>query len=177
MKPQVSEFSRPIAVERLPLEGKRVEIVATEEERNALARRFGVDTLERLSADVHLAPFANGELVRVSGRLSAAVTQTCGVTLAPVFSDIAEEFELSYAFAPEPVHGREIELDVAGEDPPEPIEDGVIDVGEVVAEQLALAIDPFPRAPDAAFEPPPEMEESKPAGPFAALEALRKGRK
>jgi hypothetical protein len=61
-------------------------------------------------------------------------------------------------------------------DPPDPIIGGVIDLGQVVAEQLVLALDPFPRAPGAAFDSPadaPAAEGTPTPGPFAALAALR----
>jgi hypothetical protein len=62
-----------------------------------------------------------------------------------------------------------------GPDDPDEIEsaDGIADLGEAVAEQLALALDPYPRAPDA--ELPPEANDEA-AGAFAALAALRRGK-
>lgn len=170
------EFSRPHPVERLPGEGRVVKIEADADECRALARRFDLDSLDRLRAEVRLKPFAGGELVRVTGTLWAHVTQTCGITLAPVDSDLAGDFDLSFTFAPpEGPAGGEIDLDAEAADPPEPIENGRIDVGELVAEQLALLINPFPRAPGAEYAPPAEDDDT-PTGPFAALAALRKSR-
>ncbi|MGC2854223.1 YceD family protein [Novispirillum sp. DQ9] len=169
------EFSRPLPAERLPNEGRHMRLEADEGERAALAKRFDLVALDDLHAEVRAKPFAAGELVRLSGSLNARVTQTCGITLAPVVSDVTGEFDMTFSFAAQEPEGLEIELDAEGEDPPEPIVDGVIDVGEVVAEQLALLIDPFPRAPGAEFTPPAE-DDGVALGPFAALAALRKGK-
>lgn len=167
------EFPRPLPVERLPNEGRHLMIEADAIERAALAKRFGLDAVEALEAKVHAKPFARGELVRLTGHLTARVTQTCGVTLVPVHSDVTSDFEMVFTFAPPVPDAVEVELDAEAEDPPEPIVEGVIDVGEVVAEQFALAINPFPRAPGAEFQPPPD-EDPASASPFAALAALRK---
>lgn len=169
------EFSRPMPVERLPAEGRHLKLEADADERKALAKRFDLDGLDRLTAEVHAKPFAKGELVRLTGRLSAHVTQTCGVTLTPVDSDLEGEFEMTFTFDPQEPEGQEIELDAEAEDPPEPIEGGVVDVGEVVAEQLALLIDPFPRAPGAEFKATDDGDDAS-TSPFAALAALRKGK-
>lgn len=170
-----AEFPRPLPVERLPHEGRRLRLEADAAERAALAERFGLDGLEFLRAEVHAKPFANGDLVRLTGRLEARVAQTCGVTLAPLVSDLDGDFEMTFTFAPAEPEGLEIELDAEGEDPPEPIVDGTIDIGEVVAERLALLIDPFPRAPGAEFQAP-RTEDAATLSPFAALAALRKGK-
>jgi uncharacterized metal-binding protein YceD (DUF177 family) len=168
------EFPRPLPVERLPNEGRHLTIQAEPTECAALAKRFGLDSLDALEAKLLAKPFARGELVRLTGHLTASVTQTCGVTLVPVRSDLAGDFALTFTFAaPEP-EAPEIELDAEAEDPPEQILEGIIDVGEIVAEQLALLIDPFPRAPGAEFKAPNEDEDPTTASPFAALAALRK---
>lgn len=169
------EFSRPTAVERLPNEGRHLRVEADTAECAALAVRFDLEGLEFLRAELHAKPFAHGELVRLTGRLEARVTQTCGVTLVPVVSDVGGDFEMTFTFTPKEPEGLEIELDAEGEDPAEPIVDGHIDIGEVVAEQLALLIDPFPRAPGAEFQPPVD-ENAAALSPFAALAALKKGK-
>jgi uncharacterized metal-binding protein YceD (DUF177 family) len=171
------EFSRPVRVERLNPGGSKFEIEADELECRALADRFGIVELKSLSARLKLKPLAGG-LVRLTGRFSAEVVQSCVVTLQPLAASLDEEVELTYG--PEVADGDddgddEIELTLEGDDPPDPIVDGAIDMGEAVAEALALALDPFPRAPGAQFEPVVETEEpaEQPRNPFAALAALR----
>lgn len=174
--PQVPpEFSRPVQVALLPARVTRQSIAAEPGECVALVERLGLVELKSLSAKLSLEPLAGGK-VRVNGRLTAEVVQGCVVTLAPLEASVTDEFELT--FGPpdaEMDDGDEIELSWDSEDPPDPIIDGCIDLGEVVVEHLALALDPFPRAPGAAFEPPPEPENPPDdrVKPFAVLATLR----
>ena len=170
------EFSRPVLVDQLPAKVSRQTITAEPGERVALAKRLDLVELISLSAKIELQPLARSGFIRVNGRLTAQVIQTCVVTLAPLAAMVEEDFELTFA-PPEAALDEEEEIELSWEqqDPPDPIIDGIIDIGEVVAEHLALALDPFPRAPDAAFQPPPEEPEisnGRP-NPFAVLSSLR----
>jgi uncharacterized metal-binding protein YceD (DUF177 family) len=159
------EFSRPIHADRIGPEGRTERIEASEAERAALARRFDIPGIGRLAAEVALRPEPGGA-VRATGRLSAEVTQSCVVTLEPIEQRVEEAVDLR--FVPE---GMESD----GDDPESPDEvpmaGGVLDLGEALAEQLSLALDPYPRAPGA--ELPKEAGEGDQANPFAALRALR----
>ncbi|CAA7621715.1 DUF177 domain-containing protein [Magnetospirillum sp. SS-4] len=174
--PEQPEFSRPVQVSQLPARVSRQAIAAEPAERHALVGRLGLIELKSLSASLSL-ELLGGGLVRVNGQLTAKVVQACVVTLAPLEAVVEDEFEVT--FGPPDVEldtGNEIELSWESEDPPDPIVDGCIDLGEVVVEHLALALDPFPRAPGAVFEPPKEQDDvpdGKP-NPFAALAALRR---
>jgi hypothetical protein len=67
---------------------------------------------------------------------------------------------------------KEIERTLDDEDPPEPLPDGFIDLGALAVEFLALALDPFPRKPGAAFD---SADSDETPSPFAALAALKQG--
>lgn len=164
------EFSRPVSAEKVGRGGMTVDIEATPAERAGLARRFGLVGLGSLAARCRLRPVAGG-MIELSCALTARVTQECVVTLAPVAADIAESFQLRYALNPAALPlPAEDEIDMAADDPPEALADGAIDLGEAVAQHLALALDPFPRAPGAAFDPGgPE----KTGNPFAILSRLK----
>lgn len=169
-------FSRPQRVERIPAKGLRLSIAADPAECAALARELDLLELSCLAADLELKPVARSGLVHVNGRLTARVTQSCGITLAPVPAEIAQDFALTFG-PPETDEDQGDELEIAydSEDPPDPIIDGVIDLGHVVQEHLALALDPFPRAEGAVFEPPADIDpepDAKP-NPFAVLARLR----
>ena len=152
-----NEFPRPIPTDSLPEGGATFDVAATPEERHALARRLDLVGLEALSARgrVERLP-AGGTLVRVSGTLEAAVVQECVVTLEPLASAVRAPLERLYGDAPVAVAAAtsdgaagELVVDPEGEDI-EPLPGGgVIDVGEAVVEELALTLDPYPRAPDA----------------------------
>ncbi len=139
------EFSRTVAVDRMEAV-ETLDIVADGAERAALARRFGLDSLGALTASVTLTKFGDARRVRLSANFSADVVQSCVVTLEPVPSRIEATFVLVYdEDAGEPAEAETVVL-LKGQDSPEPWSGEVIDVGEAVAEHLALALDPYPRA-------------------------------
>ena len=119
----------------------------------------------------------SGGRFHVSGQVRARIGQTCVVTLDPMESDIDEAIDLIFA-PPEQVPQMAALVDEAehsdGEtpDPPEPIENGIIDLGRLATDALYLAIDPYPRKPDAVFEPLVEAVDPE-DHPFAALKALK----
>jgi len=164
------EFSRPFVVDRLGAAPVTETLVATPAECSALATRMRIVTLGGLSATATLERVLSG-LIHVSGRLEADVVQTCVVTLADFPSHVEDSFTLEFGNAAAE-HGDEIEIDV-DYDPPEPIEDGIIDLGELVAQYLALALDPYPRAPGATLDA--EFIGADPAelSPFAVLKTLK----
>lgn len=175
--PQV-EFSRLISADQIGPQETEREIVANAAERQRLAERFGLISLDRLSALLHLKRGRAG-LIHMDGRLEAEVVQACVVTLEPVRSQVAETFSLTFAAKAKPAAGGVV-IDIDAADPPEALIDGRLDLGEAVAQQLAVALDPYPRAPAASgrFEPSESgvaaRKDGRQDGPFAALEAWRK---
>jgi uncharacterized metal-binding protein YceD (DUF177 family) len=148
-----AEFSRRVPVDGLGEEEVVRQIEATADERKALARRFDLLSLDKLTATVHLRRLPGRPLIRVFGRFEAEATQACVITLEPLQSCLDGCFARCYNLAPEAaVAEREILIDVGEEEPPEPVPAGGIDLGEVVAEHLALEIDPYPRAEGARLE-------------------------
>lgn len=171
------EFSRTVAVHDVRDGGLGLTITATEAECAALARRFGLLSLADVSADLRLRT-APGDSLLLEGHATATVVQACIVTGEPVKSSIASEFSVRYI---SPVIGTESleaeELDVLGEDT-ELLPSDVIDVGEVVAQYLSLAIDPYPRKPGAVagvveLTPDGAIPGTERANPFAVLKKLQ----
>jgi uncharacterized metal-binding protein YceD (DUF177 family) len=155
-------------------DGERLDLVADEAERGAVAKRLGLPCIDRLEAHVTLAK--TGEVVRASGRLGAALDQSCVVTSEPVPAHVDEPFEL--AFMPEPAPGgpdEEIEL---GESDCDVVfyDGGAIDLGTAIADTLALSLDPYPRSAsaDAALKEAGVLSEEQ-ASPFAVLAKLKTG--
>ncbi|MFI4948679.1 MAG: YceD family protein [Alphaproteobacteria bacterium] len=144
------------------MEPFRQEISATEAERAALARRFDLVALDRLSATVELA--RRGEdMFLLRAAFAAEFVQNCVVTLDPVGGTVSEEFTLLYGPPEmEAQAGQTVEDEVAFE----PLAGTAIDIGEAVAQQFSLALPPFPRSPGAAIdaEAPPADD----SGPLAA---------
>jgi len=168
------EFSRPVMVEALSIGDSRKRLEATPEECAALAERFGLLTLQNLTADLMLHRSGHGKRIRITlkGTISADLSQTCVVTLDPVAARIEAEVETIFdSEADEAEEGYE--FDDAHEDPGDPIIDGGIDLGETVAQFLALEIDPFPRKEGVDEEEMKlESKDSSP-NPFAVLEKLK----
>ncbi|HYZ34848.1 MAG TPA: DUF177 domain-containing protein [Crenalkalicoccus sp.] len=165
MPPDRPEFSRPLVLALVGPEGRREVLEASEAERAALARRFGIPAIARLRAELSLRPEPDGA-VRAEGRLEAEVTQDCVVTLEPVEQRVEEPVSLRLLPpGEEPDEGPEEADEI-------PTEGGIADLGEAIAEQLALALDPYPRAPGA--ELPDGAAGEGALGPFAALRRLRR---
>lgn len=139
------EWSRPERLDAIGERDKPVHIEADEGERIALARRFELKAVERLAADLVVRRDAAGVLV--TGRVRGDVVQACGVTDEPVPAVVDEEVALRFV---EALDGEEeVELSADAMDVVV-IEGGAIDLGEAAAETMALALDPFPRSPNAA---------------------------
>jgi uncharacterized metal-binding protein YceD (DUF177 family) len=164
------EFSRPIDIRQI---GERqIELSASDGERAALARRFGLVAIARLEAQVTLRREA--ATVAASGRLQADITQSCAVSGEPLAVAVDEPIALRFVPAAAPgVPDEEIEL--AAEDCDEIEFDGaVIDLGEAVSQSLALAIDPYAVGPQAhAARAAHGLLGEAAVGPFAALAALK----
>jgi uncharacterized metal-binding protein YceD (DUF177 family) len=142
------EFSRMVAVERIDRRGLTRDIEANEAERAALARRFDLISIESFRASVRLRAVNGGTAIRLDGHVDAAVTQRCVVTLGPVPETVSSDFVLLFT-REEP--GEEV--DVAFEDEiVEPLEGSEIDIGEASAQELAVALEPYPRADGVSLE-------------------------
>lgn len=166
------EFSRPVRIDSLGEGGRSLAIEAEPAERAALAARFGLLSLGALSADA--AVRREGQIIFAEGRVRANVEQACVATGAPVAAAIDEPFTLRFVPEGEDA-GEEIELDAEDFDTIG-YAGSAVDLGEAVAETLALSLDPFPRAADAdaVLKAAGVLSEDDVAtGPFAALKALR----
>lgn len=145
------DFARWINVERLGREPMTFDIVATEAECRALAETLGIIGVSDVHAWGSISRRSlNGQLELV-GHVKAEVVQACVVTLDPVPETIDEEFKVFYTFDPGDLEIEEQEKVVALDEPdlPELIVAGRIDLAAMVSEQIALALDPYPRSKDA----------------------------
>ena len=166
-----SHWSVPVIVEDIPDSGLHVEIEAPAAARAAVAALASVRDLPELSAVFDLT--RQGAGVHVAGQVKARVCQTCVVSLEPMESDVDEAVDLRFlpgvGVGP-PESGRKRSL--GGEEPPEPLVDGKVDLGALATEFLILGIDPYPRKPGVEFAPPPIEDAGE--HPFSALKTLKK---
>ena len=179
---QKSEIERIVDLDRMGTAGTALDIVASDGERAALAKRFGFLGLPAFSARVTVDHRLGGQVV-VEGRLRGRIIQACVLTLDPVTQDLDDTFRVVFkkdlAEERDPESGEAVLNPQA--DAPEPLTGNLLDVGEIVAEQLSLAADPYPRRPGAKLEdvlPKPRREGRKGSTeprrhPFAGLAALR----
>jgi uncharacterized metal-binding protein YceD (DUF177 family) len=160
----------------IPEPGLRVSKAATDAERIALAEALDVISCEAAKAEYSVRAIGGGRY-RMSGEVSARLTQACVVTLEPLATEPKEGFEVEF-WPPDVVPGApSAEVEVSGLRDIEPIERGTMDAGRIVFETLAAAIDPYPRKEGAELEWRDEDGEgSEPgsASPFAKLKALKK---
>lgn len=165
-----SEFSRPIDVRQA--EGKQVSLSANEQERAALTERFGLVRIDRLEADITLKH--EGKAVNAKGMLTAEIVQSCAVSAEDLPVSIQEE--LSFRFVPKAPHRPDEEVELDAEDCDEIEYSGAsFDLGEAVAQGLALAIDPFAVGPEAdRTRQKAGLLDQEASGPFAALAELKK---
>jgi uncharacterized metal-binding protein YceD (DUF177 family) len=176
MTDRADPWSIPIAVEQIPDTGLHRDIEAGPAARDAMAEVAGLREVLSASASLDVTPSSGGRF-HVAGRVRARIGQTCVVTLEPIESDIDEPIDLIFA-PPDQIpdladlvdDGDDSEAEIP--DPPEPIENGMIDLGRLATDALFLAIDPYPRKPDAVFEPLVAAVDPE-EHPFAALKALK----
>jgi len=173
------EFSTVIEVDEIPSKGLQMQLKADATQREALARRFDILRVDSLSAECRLTLLAGGPMVQMKGTILAVVQQSCVVTQAPLSQSLRVPFSLE--FAPPSMVEENIELTLEDADPPDVILEGKIDVGEAVAQQLALAIDPYPRQEgvdlDQVLDALPTgrkalLDRTERKNPFAALAGL-----
>jgi len=165
------EFSRIVRLDEIGDRPRTITLEADAEERAALARRFGLIALDSLSGEAAVARVAGG--VHATGTLSAHAVQPCVATAEPVPARIDEPFDLRFIeegdlAAEEEIELSEADCDVIG------YSGASIDLGEALAQTLALALPPFPRSPnaDAALRDAGVLSEEE-AGPFGALAGLK----
>jgi Large ribosomal RNA subunit accumulation protein YceD len=176
MTDHADPWSVPVIVAQIPDTGLHREIEADPAARDAMAAVAGLREILSASASLDLTLEKAGR-VHVAGRVRARVGQTCVVSLDPIENDIDEAIDLIFA-PPEQIRELAELVDEAAEsdteipDPPEPIVNGVVDLGRLATDALFLGIDPYPRRPDAVFEPMIESPDPE-DHPFAALKALQ----
>lgn len=159
-----TELHRPVALDRIGSHGSEVIVDGSPNELLAVAARLRVVGVEKLHCAFKVRR-VGATTMEAQGVLHARVTETCVVSLDPFDHDVQETFVVH--FVPAGTEDDEPDPDAIDQIP---FGAGTIDLGEAAVEQLALALDPYPRRPGA--ELPPELA-GEPAGPFAGLSAIR----
>ena len=153
--------------------GDEIAIAVAGDDLTRLAEWAGVDRVDRFEGKISLRKLAPGRFA-YDAVLSADVVQSCVVTLEPVRSHIARSFARTLHYTPRgPVRDEGLLTLAAGDDDaPDEIASTRFDLAGPLLEEFSLAIDPYPRVPGVAFEPP-EDAASPPDNPFAVLKRLK----
>lgn len=171
------EFSYVVDVASLPTTGINRPIKPTEEERAAIAKRLGLQAVDRFDVRIEVRPW-RGAGARMTASFEADIVQTCVVTLDPVPAHVSDSFEVRFLPArmiEDPKPGQELDLSPE-EDDPEPLggDSGTsLDAGDLAVQYLSLALDPYPRKAGAAI--PEEATAREEPSPFAVLASLKPG--
>src|SRR5271155_4122874 len=167
----VIPWGRPLSWPEVGPAERKVTLAAGPDDLAGIARDLQLEGLASLVADLALRPWLYG--VEIDGSVRAVVTQLCGVSLEPFDVAIDEPFRVRVVPAGSPNAPRgedhEVVVDLDAEDPPDEATGLSVDLCAYVVEALALALDPFPRKPDAVFSSP---ENPGSLSPFAALSRL-----
>jgi uncharacterized metal-binding protein YceD (DUF177 family) len=159
----IPEFHRPLALDRIGPRGLDLTVEANRAECSALAVRMNLPAVLAVSCAFHLIRESR-DIVLARGVLRARVTQVCVISLEEFDADVAEIFQIR--FVPSGEEADDIDPE---SDDEIPFEGNLIDLGEAAAEQLGLALDPYPRMPGVEM---PEVDEDPEPHPFAALRRL-----
>ncbi len=147
--------------------GRTFAFEADAEARADIVSLLDLASLDRFSCEIAVTAWLDG--ARIAGRYDASLAQVCGITAEPLPVTLSGQFSLRVLppgspNAPDPT--AEVDVDPESEDPPDMLEDSLLDLTGYAIEHLALDLDPFPRKPGAEFVPPPAEPE---ASPFAVL--------
>lgn len=164
MKQVVYEFFRPLQVDRVPALGCHERLAADEKECAALAKRLDLPRIHSLGGLLKVVPWRGGGL-KVTGTLNARVDQVSVISLETFTSDL--EFAIERYFL-SPRAGQP-----AAEEDVDVIENGSVDLGEILAESMALELDPYPRREGEVFNDIEELPESAKVSPFTSLSKLK----
>ncbi len=158
----------------LPADGRKLTLKGDDELNPMLAERLDILAVDDFAADLLARPLRGG--IQVIGKVRATVQQACVVTLVPVTQTLKANVDRVFMPGKDPHADKTADLyfDAEGEDEPDYFEGDYADLTELVVETLALALDPYPRAPGVEFEPGRDGDDDPAkSSPFAALSALK----
>ena len=174
------DFKQNIKVSELKSGSRTFELVVSDNDLAELAERFGLNAIRSLSAIVEIQDKGPRQGVLLKGNVKADLDQHCVVSNDPVPSNIDTELYLRLVGPEELERLDEAEAFLDPEaDEYDALEGDEINLGEVIAQTVSMALDQFPRKEGADIKIKPnqdvtfneELLEKK--NPFSALEKLR----
>jgi uncharacterized metal-binding protein YceD (DUF177 family) len=174
---EFTDLTRLIAVSQVTSDPVEMIVDASKSECKKLSESLEILEIIRLHVRLKLVSPDDGVTVHLSGLIEADLVQSCVVSLDPVASQIEAALERIYSAQEKPDDGEDITIELDADEPFEPLSGYTINVGQAIVEQLALEIDPFPRAPGVEFSGllgVDSGDNEEPSGQFAALSKLKR---
>lgn len=164
-----------IRLDSMPRTGRDLDLTVDKPEREKIAEELEIVSVDRLQVKLHAVRFRGG--IRVTGRLTAVIVQQSVVTFEPVTQEIGEPIDRVFLPGVEkdfagPANA-EVFVDLDGEDIPDHFDGNEADLSDLLIETLALAIDPYPRAPGESLDALGLTQAEAEVHPFAALKKLK----
>jgi len=175
------ELSRCVDITKITEDGTRLVFEATKTECDALSARFGLQALRSLVANTHILKEKKADgnwIIKVSTAYSCELEQICVISLENLKVELSDAFEVLFLSPSNSKILEDSDLESVVEDIYEPICGSELDVGELVAQYLALAIDPYPKHPRASLVEKSagiveDVLEEESNNPFAILGQLK----
>lgn len=154
-RPEAKEWVYTVRAELVPDSGVKLDISSNEAERASIAARLGILSVDDLTARIAVKKRNGGHVMEIKGQLEAQIVQECAKSLAPVASHVTDEFTAWFADYESAVSFNKARRDqsarLSDEDhpitdeseDPEPMENGQVNVADLVVQYLSLAIDPY----------------------------------
>ena len=171
--PIMPEFSREIALDKITNTPFVYHIQADFKECQALAKRFGVAAINQLEASFTITQGVSGKLFEVDGHIHAKINQECIVSLEEFSTALSFPIRLILRnYGKDDLQTLDYNLNLDEEDVEDLRGKSVFDLGEIAAQYLSLAIDPYPRSPTAELQNKPAQTDSY--NPFQKLKDFQK---
>lgn len=177
------ELQEPFDLGRMNGNGVNIEFVASSDDMAQIVDIIDIIAVNCLEGIVRIKPWHKTGYM-LTGELRATAVQRCVVTLEPVSEEVVEPFERTFigeaeAAQEEPDERVEVDLILEAEDPPEILSGHTINLLEIIAEHLALGLNPWPRAEGAEIDPAYRLNDDdvetggKAPNPFDVLKNLK----
>lgn len=167
------EFSRIVPLDKVGQSPLNYHIQAEEDERKALTDRFKIVGIQQLDADFVIRKGRQENSFEIDGLVQAIVVQSCVVTLEDVIDSLKFPIRLILKeYGQDELHDPEDDLNLDDDADIEDLKEDSIDLGEITAQYLSLALDPYPRS-SKALEAPEAVDNAPKPSPFDILKKLK----
>ncbi len=166
-------------LDKLPLEGRVENFDFKNDILKLLADRFQILSIESLEGQFHLIPVEKHYVLTISYK--ASVTQAGVITGEGVIEGVEEKFDVRLEPSEEPENLPMDEETLMEEEDTEYVPDRMVDVGDIISQYLATALNPFPRKEGAELDKVEgkglhlltEEDDRETRNPFSVLKKLK----